>query len=366
MSASLPDLRLTRFSPSTVSALAACPFRVALLRADPSLRRPRLTASVGSIAHEVTERAWRGSFDGLSADELPAALEAAWAAATAAEAARVAASVAPAEPPPPDRWPGFALTRARLLRRLRRLLESSRERPPGPADGWVSAEYDLADARSGLFGRLDRLERTGGRLRVVDLKSGIGQREMQPEQRRQLLLYAVLVHRALGEWPAEVAVETAGGGEIGVEVDAREAEGALEGAQALVHAYNAAVDRGHPSAMAAPSAEHCLHCLARVACEPYWEALEVSWPYQGAARGRVVRTSETAGRSTVELLASSPRELGGAAVELYGLLALPVVRSSGLRVVGAQATNGGTKLKATWDTVVRADDVGPGEAIGKP
>ena len=69
----------------------------------------------------------------------------------------------------------------------------------------------MEDPGSIFVGRADRIERVGSATRVVDLKSGMHQGEPNEGQLRQLLLYAVLVHRTTGSWPAEIAIENASG-----------------------------------------------------------------------------------------------------------------------------------------------------------
>ena len=88
----------------------------------------------------------------------------------------------------------------------------------------TGVEIELRDARSGLSGRADRIEQDGRATRVVDLKTGLHQAEPTPAQRRQLLLYAILVQRTTGQWPSSIAVEDASGNRYDQPLDPDEAE----------------------------------------------------------------------------------------------------------------------------------------------
>ena len=88
-------------------------------------------------------------------------------------------------------------------------------------------ELDLEDPESRLYGHADRIERSGDRTRIVDLKSGLHQGDPTADQHRQLLLYAVLAQRSTGEWPSEIAIEDASGAQTAIELDATAAENAL-------------------------------------------------------------------------------------------------------------------------------------------
>jgi RecB family exonuclease len=349
-------VELARFSPTTVNSLTECPYRVVLERRDSSLRRPNLFSALGNVAHSMNERAWKGSFDIVSTASMRGALQAAWDELVALEAERLAQAVAPATPPGSSQWPGIALTRSRTIRRLGRLIESRLQRGVGENLGWVAAEREFVDSESALYGRVDRLEKHDGHLRVVDLKSGTAQRDVKPAQRRQLLLYALLVHKSLGEWPAEVVIESASGEETVIPVEPDEAERELADAVRRVDVYNSALRSGSEEAvlqMATPSPEACRYCSARVVCDPYWDALATTWPYQGAVRGEVVavRSSE-AGRS-IDIRVSHPRELAGTTAQLFGELAPDASVGAKIAVVGAVAVDGGIKLRTSWDVQVR-------------
>lgn len=351
--ASHGDIRLTSFTPTTVNAIAECPYRVALLRLDPTLRRPNTYSALGNVAHALSERAWNGQFDGVPEEELRSALDVAWSELVGIEALKLRNAFRPAIPPEPEDWPGMELTRVRTVRRLRRLIDGRQPRATADSPGWVAAEEKLSDDASGLWGRLDRLERHGGVLRVVDLKSGLGQSEVKPSQLRQLLLYAVLVQRRFGEWPREVVIETARGQETVVPVDPGEAEAELASARAAVAAYNRAVAGVvSPAALATPSVDACRYCPARIVCAPYWEALKSTWPYQGAVRGMASDIAPGPAGVSVAVVVDSPHDTASQTLELHGSPPCEL-RVGPIRVVGAVQTSDPRKLRFAWDTLVR-------------
>ena len=169
--------------------------------------RPSTYSSLGTVAHTVTERAY---LSGNDVEDVSVWLDATWDEQVAKAADRLEAAWAPAKPPSANLWPGYQLTRARTLRRLKKALSAQQERWGAWARA-LGSRLALHDAQTGLFGRVDRIEHLGSRTRVVDLKSGLQQGEPSEDQRRQLLLYAVLLQRESGEWPTEVAIEDASG-----------------------------------------------------------------------------------------------------------------------------------------------------------
>src|SRR5262245_61766559 len=163
--------QLDRVSPSLAEDLLACQLRVAF-RGDPrfaALRRPRPGAALGVVVHDLAERATRGEFDDLDEPALTEALTEAWQEAVAEQATDLQRAWQPAEPPEPERWPGYALARVRCLRRLKEQLAQRRAasggRTPGPhAELWVQAPDEP------IGGRIDRVESSAAGTKIVDIK----------------------------------------------------------------------------------------------------------------------------------------------------------------------------------------------------
>ena len=111
---------LTRVSPSLGERLLACELSVAF-RLDPRydfLRRPEPSATLGTISHDLAERAARGEFDALSPSQIEETLSTAWETAVAQAELKVSAAHPAAPTPPATRWPGYAQTHDRVINLL--------------------------------------------------------------------------------------------------------------------------------------------------------------------------------------------------------------------------------------------------------
>jgi hypothetical protein len=351
------DIRIQRFSPSLVNILLDCPFREAIYRSGCVPRRRTTYTSLGNAAHRITERGWKHEFDGLSGPALRESLAVAWGAIVDHEYAKLRESVAPAEPPPPRDWPGIALTRARLLRRLGRLIEARSAHTGG--DGFVAPEHEIRDEAGGVYGRIDRIERVGGRLRVVDLKSGLSQGEMSDKQRRQLLIYAYLVHLEMEEWPFEVAIETADGTQHAIPVDPQEVEQVLLEARGVVGAFNdrASDGIGGMVGLAHPAPDTCRYCDGRLVCEPYWAAARADWSTWPCFRGVVTEVLDAGPVKSVRIAVNEPLDRRGASVEVFGQTGDDPAAGRIAAVVGAYGDPAGVKVRLGWDSQVSWDAV---------
>lgn len=282
---------LERVSPSLAEDLRACGLRVAF-RGDSRyarLRRLRPGAALGIVVHELAERVARGQFQHLPDDSLDEALKTAWDTAIARQADTLREEWNPAEPPAPERWPGYALTRIRCLRRLREQVRQRRDSTPNggrapQAERWVQAP------EAPIGGRIDGIEHTSAGVEIVDIKSGwTVPDELRPSHRRQLLIYAYLWHAAHGEWPVAASIQRLDGSRIDIIVDPAEATAEAEAALDLMAKYNReAAEAENAYELARPSRETCLHCDFKVACHPFFDALDSSWRwYRRAILGDV-------------------------------------------------------------------------------
>lgn len=337
------------FSPSLVNQLLDCPTRVAFAR-DPELRawqRPTTQSCLGLVAHAVAEKAAR-----LTATRDPALvraeLEAQWDDECERQLAVLRRAWAPAEPPAPREWPGYAITRARTIRRAVRSAGSDcgeLRREPQAA----GVEMEIRDTVTGLVGRIDRIETDGASTRVVDLKTGIDQDELTEGQLRQLQLYAVLVRRRTGKWPTSIAVEDASGRQWVHDLDPRDAESSFGEAQEAVAAFNRLLGPEGYSGDAEPTADRCRYCSFRVLCRPYWELLRTDWQHK-AVFGSTEGTG--AADSSVQLRITSPVDAFGRAVRIGGLAAVGCHPRAKLAITGWSGTHS-SSAQALWSTLVR-------------
>jgi hypothetical protein len=280
-----------RLSPSAINALLACPRKLAHAR-DPSnstWRRSTPRTALGVVAHALTEAASTEAMP-EQAQARAAWLEGRWNSLIADQADILAAAWPNRAVPAPAAWPGYAITKVRLIRRLTREAptlagqpvqptERSAAGPTGPTPAaalplpWVERRLEAGQ----LFGTPDLVEEVDGQLRVVDLKAGVHQNETTPSQRRQLLLYASLVYSELGRLPDACVIRDARGTETTINVTQSEVDTVRAEAESAGAAFNVSITTPQ-GAPARPSKENCRWCDYRVVCSDYWRTRESDWP----------------------------------------------------------------------------------------
>lgn len=288
---------IEKISPSALNRILECPRRVAYTRDDTTkeLQRPTTRTALGLAAHGLTEAVSRGMGPPSGVDPTPW-LEEEWDALIAAQLELLQLRWPGRDVPPARSWPGFAVTKVLLIRSLARRLSDgampswpavSRGHGHGGPPGLPWIERLLEDSTSKLFGAPDRVEEVDGRLRVVDLKSGVHQGEVTEAQRRQLLAYAWLVKCATGRLPDELAILDVRGRETVIAVDAAEVAALVVEVASAVEMFNqeCATPSGVP---ARPAAGVCRWCEFRVVCADYWSAREDDWPSHADLAGVVV------------------------------------------------------------------------------
>ena len=352
-------------SPTQANALLACAYRVVLAALGAVDRRPTPFTAIGLTAHRLHELIATGAFAGMPTEGRRAALEGAWDAEIGAWNDKLVKAWAPAVPPDPSVWPGIDLTRSRVIRSLLRdgSWDATGHAEPGGVEPRAlgaqpglphlpQVELRLEDARTRIFGYLDRLEEAQGQLLVVDVKSGVLQGDATDEQRRQLLLYASLVRAVLGRLPTSLLIQDAAGRRRPMEFTEADVDEAVRDVDDGREHLNLAIGGGTDLAqLAAPEPDHCASCSQRLACAPYWNALSSAWGH-GSALGEVAGLTAGANGTTVRLLLTSPTDRAGSPMTLTGVSTSPAVGEV-VAAIGFELTSSAFVMRGRWDSRVR-------------
>jgi len=354
--ATLKARSIDRISPSLGEDLRACGLRVAfrLDRRFNEFRKLRPASALGLVSHELAEAVARGHLNEIPDAELSKALAAEWERRIAEKATRLASQWPLGAVPPPGRWPGYQLTRVRLLRRLSE--EARRRRLRGTGFS-VKPEAWLEAPGLALVGRVDRIERSNEDVELVDLKSGWSvEDEIRPVHRRQLLLYAYLWQTLSGKWPTRVSIQRLDGLRSTLHVDPREAVEVATDLLARLADYNRRVAGGEsPEALASPSADTCTHCDYRATCLPFFRTLDESWGwYRRALLGKVIGRAEVGEVGVLNVTVEASNLAPDSQVARVIGIQPDLMPSLGSRVavVDAVPTAVPRDVRAVWDTQV--------------
>jgi hypothetical protein len=178
----------------------------------------------------------------------------------------------------------------------------------------------MSDPDTRIHGTPDLVERSGGRLRVVDLKSGLRQADFTEGQRRQLLLYGHLVARTLGEDPDDLVITDSAGRETIIAFSSADIAEAVRLAVHDREAWNTAIASDGPIfALGSPSSKSCRGCPFRVVCLPYWENLRDDWEMPASISGTVEEITGTGDRTWIGVTQDLPAAARGNAARVVGL-----------------------------------------------
>ncbi len=340
-------------SPTLANDLIDCSYRVAWRTdsASRSLSRPSTFSELGIVAHGVMEDAGRALFMD-SEDEMleRSTVEGSWTSHVERASHDLAKAWEPATPPVPEEWPGYHLTKARVIRRalrLRKVDGSSVDEHRAP----VLVEQELRDDANRLRGRPDRVEGAKNARRIVDLKMGLNQADPTTAQLRQLMLYGHLVEVATGDRVSEIAVEDASGRRWTRPLDHDEVNALVGQVESTRNKYEAARVGGTLETLALPSNDGCRWCPFRVTCGPYWRALESTWSH-GSVLGHIDKVSPGADGSNLEITADSPIDSTGPGWIVSLAPTETAVAGSQIAVAGAELTGAERHLRWRWSTTM--------------
>lgn len=328
---------LRYISPSFASELDACRLKAAFSR-DPDyryLKRPSEYAIAGVIAHAVYERVAKHDYCLPIGSDPASVISELWDEEVARARDRFQRAWEPAAVPSPDQWPNMARTRRALIRsQVGRVAprerpvsakggieQTSRARPSTRSLGslpWV--EQRLVDDEMGIEGTPDRVERQEEGVWILDLKSGWDQGEATTSQKQQLLVYAHLVDRKLGERPIRAAID-ARRGRFSIRIDWDEVATEVRRLRELRTEFNK--DASSSSGVgwfARPAAETCRFCPYRPVCRASQAAVDHAWRLPLVVTGAVVSVEAIDDRVAVDLKVAYPSWLASTDVRIVDVV----------------------------------------------
>lgn len=341
-------LEIEWLSPSLANDLVDCPYRVAF-RLDhqfSKLRRPSTFSLLGLIAHGVVEDI---ALERHSPNDpsMRTTAEQRWDHRATLAEAELTAAWAPTAVPRKEQWPGYQLTKARVLRRA---AEAVRVGTFARTSTRSVIEQPLEDPRSMLRGRPDRIEGPHTARRVVDLKSGLHQAEPNARQLNQLMFYGHLVEASSSDRVESLVIENASGKRWEQQYDRVASDDLVTYIVSARTAYNNAVGQDNLSQIAKPSSETCYWCPYKVVCSSYWDALEISWEHP-SARGVVLREQANELGSVIQVELESPGDARGSSWTISRVPHHPPWINHTIAVADAEHTGSERHLRWKYSTM---------------
>lgn len=340
-------------SPTEANDLLACPLRVARNRSQSfsHFRKQSIAAVLGTSAHAVREMAYQ--LDLGAEHDWQAILEEEWDNHISEGHRQLIKQRAPLVPPPPSEWPNFQMIRVAAIRGAKKIAERRRDHSPNmeSSTGTPQIEKWLSSPTLGIQGKVDRIDRINGQIRVVDIKTTRNVDEHLQEYERQLLLYALLIEEDIGEWPAEIAVEPIRGPLRAINADRQKAVEILAEIEHAVKNFNLHVEHGTISAQAKPSASACQYCSYAVVCDDYWNSLSTEWGHR-SVRGEIIEIHESANGQSLTVRPVSPTDDRSGDVLIGGLATDSCNQATKFSGTHLRATGGGTGWTVQWSSHV--------------
>ncbi len=314
----------------------------------------------GFIHEGIVAEPGVGRFDSVPHAELSDTFEQVWHAQIEREEASAQKSPLEQSLGPAQRWPYYALKRARLFRLIQDVVEARRHSDTigstrrGRRMEWAETSYTGFGGR--LRGRADHVVERAGKIEIEDYKTGTildasedDTSEIKPAYRRQMLLYAALEWDAHGTWPDRARLISLTGQHADIVIDTDESLTLAQEVVALLDSYNVLVAEGQSVIdLCTPSQEVCATCAFKAFCPCFWKEVSPAWEMaqrlafiEGLITGISTTTS---GDLTIEIDVRSGNmhrgscRLRGVSVEQYPDI---VALNAGItvRVVGAQVRN---------------------------
>jgi PD-(D/E)XK nuclease superfamily len=247
-----------------------CPLRVVLETSHPGALGPLPSSTpaayVGQVFHGVVEDARRGMAGDPPRRET---LEDCWRNRLRGAQARAAAEG-------DESWLPLCRSWRRLERVRLRALDLARKQRvrSNRGGGSPQTEVSLASSDGRLVGRVDAIERIGGRTVLRDFKSGEvlnGQGTVKPEYRLQMLAYAGLLYESTGVWPDALELTNGVGPAIDVPYEIADAQAVVEAGRGLLRQLDQVLGDGHAAEgalmrLGRPDGSGCPSCRHRPNC----------------------------------------------------------------------------------------------------
>jgi len=293
---------LEHTSPTRNEELRECFLRTAF-QSDQhfsNIRFPSTYASLGSIAHKLMELVAHGDFDGVSEEDLDKAINKCWLELVQIEVYKFQDDVL-SKVPEPVKWPKYALKMVASCKAASRIASQRQQKLitlGAPSTELPKSEVWYEGYGGKLIGRIDFIRYTDSGMEIIDYKSGhvmqqgeIGGNTQQllNGYKRQMLLYAALVHENEGQWPITLIIESLIDGSHMIDYTPIASEKTVEEALLLLDLYNeqAATNEINGS----PSEDNCRWCQYKALCTSFLGNADISWNQPSATVvGRIVST----------------------------------------------------------------------------
>ncbi len=279
---------LEHTSPTINEELRVCFLRTAFQSDErfSNIRFASTYASLGSIAHKLMELVTHGDFDGIGEEALDKAINKCWLELVQIEVQKFQDDVL-SKIPEPVKWPKYALKMVASCKAASRIASQRQKQPifwsaSSPEKPKSEIWYEGYGGK--LLGRIDSIRHHDSGVEVIDYKSGhimeqdeIGgnTQRLHEGYKRQILLYAALVHENEGQWPIKLTMESLIDGSHMVDYTPIASEKTVEEALLLLDLYNqqAAINEIKGS----PNEDNCRWCRYKALCASFLETADISW-----------------------------------------------------------------------------------------
>lgn len=190
-----------------------------------------------------------------------------------------------------ERWPNYYFMRQRCLSSASQITV-----PRAPAVTPSSNTEKRFEARGGKLTGIPDHYRSGV---ITEYKSTLpdpawsGAASLLEAYKRQVFLYAAIIHEVFGNWPSRGVIAGASGQTIDITITPEECDAEADAAVEALDAFNKALSSANsPVELANPSPQACGTCPYQLLCPAFWASLSANFfgdiPNH-AAQGQLVK-----------------------------------------------------------------------------